>query len=134
MSKKLTKSEQEFLVSLITDKIVSERNSKLKEHIQNDPKYLEFKKRVEEVQSLSLQLDEDCKKLDKQFCEKLGMDSSKWDDRSLILNCNYNVEVKIGSVSSYSVKRQVEQKVMYEQVVLGGISEDFINRIVSELS
>ena len=134
MSKKLTKSEQEFLVSLITDKIVSERNSKLKELIQNDPKYLEFKKRVEEVQSLSLQLDEDCKKLDKQFCEKLGMDSSKWDDRSLILNCNYNVEVKIGSVSSYSVKRQVEQKVMYEQVVLGGISEDFINRIVSELS
>jgi len=133
MSKKLTKSEQEFLVELISKKIVEKKSARLKEVVENNPKYIELQKRAEELQVLGKQLDKDCDELDKELCEELGM-SGGWDNHPLNLSCNYNVTLGVHSVSSYKTRQDVQEKLMYEQIVLGGISENFIDKIVEELS
>jgi hypothetical protein len=120
--KKLTKSEQEFLVELITNKIVEKKQQETNRVIEKDPIFIEFKKRVDEINSLREKLSDDYSQLDKEFRTNVSF------------FCNYNVQFDVRSVDSYSVKKQVEKKVMFEQVVLGGISEDFIDKIVNELS
>ena len=122
MSKKLTKSELEFLVELITNKVVEKKQRETNQVVEKDPIFIEFKKRVDEINSLRERLNDDYSQLDKEFRTNIS------------LFCNYNVQFDVRSVDSYSVKKQVEKKLMYEQVVLGGISEDFINKLVSELS
>ena len=122
MSKKLTKSELEFLVELITNKVVEKKQRETNQVVEKDPIFIEFKKRVDEINSLREKLNDDYSQLDKEFRTNIS------------LFCNYNVQFDVRSVDSYSVKKQVEKKLMYEQVVLGGISEDFINKLVSELS
>ena len=121
MSKKLTKSELEFLVELITNKVVEKKQRETNQVVEKDPIFIEFKKRVDEINSLREKLNDDYSQLDKEFRTNIS------------LFCNYNVQFDVRSVDSYSVKKQVEKKLMYEQVVLGGISEDFINKLVSEL-
>ena len=120
--KKLTKSELEFLVDLITNKIVEKKQQERNQVVENDPIFIEFKKRVDGLNSLIEKLSDDYSQFDKEFRSKISF----WS--------NYNVKFQVCSVDSYEVKRQVEKKVMYEQVVLGGISEDFIDKIVKELS
>ena len=122
MSKKLTKSELEFLVELITNKVVEKKQRETNQVVEKDPIFIEFKKRVDEINSLREKLNDDYSQLDKEFRTNISF------------FCNYNVQFDVRSVDSYSVKKQVEKKLMYEQVVLGGIGEDFINKLVSELS
>ncbi len=122
MSKKLTKSELEFLVDLITNKIVEKKQQETNQVVENDPIFIEFKKRVDEINSLREKLSDDYSQLDKEFRTNTSF------------FCNYTVQFDVRSVDSYSVRRQVEKKVMFEQVVLGGIGEDFVEKLVEELS
>ena len=122
MSKKLTKSELEFLVKVITEKIVEKKQQELNRVVENDPTFIEFKKRVDEINSLREKLTDDYKKLDKELCSNISF------------FCNYNVEFKPSSITSYEIQRKVEQKVMYQQIVLEGIGEDLIEKLVKELS
>jgi hypothetical protein len=133
MSKKLTIAEKDFLVDLISNKIADKKKQQIREVVEKNPTYLELQKRVDHINSLRDQLREDYEKLEKELCDELGM-SGGYGDRPTKLDCSYKVELKVDSISSYDVSRKVREKVMYEQVVLGGISEDFVTKIVNELS
>jgi len=122
MSKKLTKSELEFLVQVITNKIVEKKQQEVNKVVENDPIFIEFKKRVDEINSLREKLNEDFYQLDKEVRSNISF------------FCNYNVQFEVSSVSSFQIGREVERKLMYEQVVLGGIGEGFIEKLVEELS
>jgi len=122
MSKKLTKSELEFLVQVITNKIVEKKQQEVNKVVENDPIFIEFKKRVDEINSLREKLSEDFYQLDKEVRSNISF------------FCNYNVQFEVSSVSSFQIEREVERKLMYEQVVLGGIGEGFIEKLVEELS
>ena len=122
MSKKLTKSELEFLVQVITNKIVEKKQQEVNKVVENDPIFIEFKKRVDEINSLREKLNEDFCQLDKEVRSNISF------------FCNYNVQFEVSSVSSFQIEREVERKLMYEQVVLGGIGEGFIEKLVEELS
>lgn len=132
MSKKLTKSEQQFLVKVISNKIVEKKNKQLQDAVSKNEEYIDLSKRVEQVQSLLKQLDVDFEVLNKKLCTELGM-SGGYGDNAISLNCSTFAELRICGVSSYTLCDRVEEKLMYEQVVLGGISEDFISRLVEEL-
>jgi hypothetical protein len=133
MSKKLTRSEQEFLVGLISKKVVDKKKQQVSQVVEKNPTYLELQKRVDEINSLKQQLKEDYEELEKELCNELGM-SGGYNDCPTRLDCSYKVELKVYDPSTYDINRLVQEKLMYEQVVLGGISEDFINKLVSELS
>jgi hypothetical protein len=120
--KKLTKSEQEFLVELITNKIVEKKQQERNQVVENDPIFIEFKKRVDGLNSLREKLSDDYSQFNKEFRSKISF------------FCNYNVQFQVCSVDSYQIRKDVEKKLLYEQIVLGGISEDFIDKIVNELS
>jgi len=122
MSKKLTKSELEFLVQVITNKIVEKKQQEVNKVVENDPIFIKFKKRVDEINSLREKLSEDFYQLDKEVRSNISF------------FCNYNVQFEVSSVSSFQIEREVERKLMYEQVVLGGIGEGFIEKLVEELS
>jgi len=133
MSKKLTKSEQEFLVGLISKKVVEKKKQQVSQVVDNNSTYLELQKRVDEINSLTNQLKQDYEKLEKELCEELGMGGG-YGDCPTRLDTSYKVVLKVCDPSTYDINRLVQEKLMYEQVVLGGISEDFINKLVSELS
>jgi len=133
MSKKLTIAEKDFLVDLISNKIADKKKQQVRDVVEKNPTYLELQKRVDHINSLRDQLRDDYEKLEKELCDELGM-SGGYGDRPTKLDCSYKVELKVDSISSYDVSRKVREKVMYEQVVLGGISEDFVTKIVNELS
>ena len=133
MSKKLTKSEQEFLVGLISKKVVEKKKQQVSQVVDKNSTYLELQKRVDEINSLTNQLKQDYEKLKKELCEELGM-SGCYGDCPTTLDTSYKVVLKVCDPSTYDINRLVQEKLMYEQVVLGGISEDFINKLVSELS
>ena len=133
MSKKLTKSEQEFLVNLISKKIANKKEQQVSQVVETNPTYLELQKRVDEINSLRERLKEDYEKLEKELCKELGM-SGGYGDCPTRLDCNYKVELTVRSISSYDISTKVQERLMYEQVVLGGISEDFVNKLVEELS
>jgi hypothetical protein len=133
MSKKLTKSEQEFLVKVISKKIAEKRNKQVQTVVSENQEYIDLSNRAEQIESLLTQLNEDFKVLNKKLCTELGM-SGGYGENPISLNGNSYVELKICGVSNYLLHDKVEEKLMYEQVVLGGISEDFINRVVEELS
>ena len=120
--KKLTKSEQEFLVELITNKIVEKKQKELNEKVSNDPTFIEFKRKVDELNNMRDKLGEEYKLFDKEL----------YDNTSLY--SNYKVEFKVSTIETYSIRKQIEQKIMYDQVILGGIGEDFIEKVVNELS
>ena len=120
--KKLTKSEQGFLVNLITDKIVEKKQKQLDEIVNSNSSYLEFKKRVDEMNILKDKLFTDFKQVKEQL-----------DFTVNLFSCS-KVDFRVDSICSYTIKREVEKKVMYEQIVLGGISENLIDKIVNELS
>ncbi len=122
MSKKLTKSELEFLVNLITNKIVEKKQQERNQVVENDPIFIEFKKRVDGLNSLREKLSDDYSQFNKEFRSKLSF------------FCNYNVQFQVDSVDSYEIRKDVEKKLLYEQIVLGGIGEDLIDKIVNELS
>ena len=122
MSKKLTKSELEFLVDLITNKIVEKKQQERNQVVENDPIFIEFKKRVDGLNSLREKLNDDYSQFNKEFRSKISF------------FCNYNVEFQVCEIDSYQIKKHVEKKLLYEQIVLGGIGEDLIDRIVNELS
>ena len=133
MSKKLTKSEQEFLVGLISKKVVEKKKQQVSQVVDKNSTYLELQKRVDEINSLTNQLKQDYEKLKKELCEELGM-SGCYGDCPTTLDTSYKVVLKVCDPSTYDINRLVQEKLMYEQVVLGGIGEDFINKLVSELS
>ena len=133
MSKKLTVAERNFLVDLISKKIVEKKKQQVSEVVEKNPTYLELQSRVDYINSLRDQLKQDFEKLEKELCSELGM-SGEYGDRPMNLDRSYDIELKVATVSSYEVSRKVQEKVMYEQVVLGGISEDFVSKIVDELS
>jgi len=120
--KKLNKSEQEFLVNLITDKIVEKKQKQLEEIVNNNSTYVEFKKRVEEMNILRDKLFTDFKQIKEQLDFKVNL-----------FGCS-KVDFIGDSICSYTIQKEVEKKVMYEQIVLGGISENLIDKIVNELS
>ena len=61
--------------------------------------------------------------------------TKEWKFKELIfLLDNYKIELKVSTVETYSIRKQIEQKIMYDQVILGGIGEDFIEKVVNELS
>jgi hypothetical protein len=122
MSKKLTKSELEFLVDLITNKIVEKKQQERNQVVENDPIFIEFMKKVDGLNSLREKLSDDYHELNKEFRSKISF------------FCNYNVQFQICSVDSYQIRKDVEKKLLYEQIVLGGIGEDLIDKIVNELS
>ena len=133
MSKKLTVAERNFLVDLISKKIVEKKKQQVSEVVEKNPTYLELQSRVDHINSLKAQLKQDFEKLEKELCSELGM-SGKYGDRPINLERGYDVTLEVATISSYDVSRKVQEKVMYEQVVLGGISEDFVSKIVNELS
>ena len=133
MSKKLTKSEQEFLVNLISNKIIEKKYQQLRDVVEKNTTFIELQKRADEINSLRKQLKEDSKQLQKELCEELGM-SGGYGDCPINCDVNYDSSVKVGSLNVYDVHRIVQEKLMYEQIVLGGISEDLVNRLVQELS
>ena len=133
MSKKLTKSEQEFLVKVISKKIAEKRNKQVRTVVSENQEYADLLKRAEQVQSIITQLQVDFELLNKKLCTELGM-SGGYGENPISLNCSSFVGLSICGVSDYLLREKVEEKLMYEQVVLGGISEDFINRVVGELS
>ena len=120
--KKLTKSEQEFLVGLIVEKIGEKKQKQLNEKVLNDPTFIEFKRKVDELNTRRDELNEEYKLFDKEL----------YDNTSLY--SNYKIELKVSTVETYSIRKQIEQKIMYDQVILGGIGEDFIEKVVNELS
>ena len=120
--KKLNKSEQEFLVNLITDKIVEKKQKQLDEIVNSNSSYVEFKKRVDEMNILRDNLFIDFEQLKKQL-----------DFRVNLYSCS-KVDFRVDSICYYTIRKEVEKKVMYEQIVLGGISENLIDKIVEELS
>ena len=122
MSKKLTKSELEFLVDLITNKIVEKKQQERNQVVENDPIFIEFKKRVDGLNSLREKLSDDYSQFNEEFRSKISF------------FCNYNIQFQVCSVDSYFIRKDVEKKLLYEQIVLGGIGEDLIDRIVNELS
>lgn len=132
MSKKLTKSEQEFLVGLISKKVVEKKKQQVSQVVDKNSTYLELQKRVDKINSLTNQLKQDYEKLEKELCEELGM-SGCYGDCPTRLDTSNKVVLKVCDPSIYDINRLVQEKLMYEQVVLGGISEDFINKLVSEL-
>lgn len=133
MSKKLTKSEQEFLVNLISNKIIEKKYQQLRDVVENNPTFIELQKRADEINSLRKQLEEDSKQLQKELCEELGMKGG-YGDCPINCDVNYDSSVKVGCLDVYNVRNVVQEKLMYEQIVLGGISEDLVSRLVEELS
>ena len=122
MSKKLTKSELEFLVDLITNKIVEKKQQERNQVVENDPIFIEFMKKVDGLNSLREKLSDDYSQFNKEFRSKISF------------FCNYNVEFQVCEIDSYQIRKDVEKKLLYEQIVLGGIGEDLIDKIVNELS
>ena len=133
MSKKLTKSEQEFLVELISNKIVEKKRQRVIQTVEKNPTFIELQKKVDQINSLKKQLREDCGKLTEQLCTELGM-SGKYGDNPINNNVGYDCSVEVSSLNTYDIKRTVQEKLMYEQIVLGGVSEDLINKLVDQLS
>lgn len=133
MSKKLTVAEREFLTDLISKKIAEKKTQQVKSEVEKNPAYIELQKRVEQIQVLNEQLKQDFKQLNDELCTQLGM-TGRYNDSPIILNDNHNVSLKTCTFSTYDVRSKVQEKVMYSQVVLGGISEDFVDKLVVELS
>ena len=67
MSKKLTKSEQEFLVGLISKKVVEKKKQQVSQVVDNNSTYLELQKRVDEINSLTNQLKQDYENEKKRY-------------------------------------------------------------------
>ena len=107
MSKKLTKSEQEFLVELISNKIVEKKNQRIKEVVEKNPTFIELQKKVDQINFLREQLREDCDELTKQLCTELDM-SGKYGDNPINCNVNYDCSVNVSSLSIYDIKRTVQ--------------------------
>ena len=120
--KKLTITEKEFLVNLIVEKIEEKKQKEVNEKILNNPTFIEFKGKVDELNTRREELSKEYKLFDKEL----------YDNTSLF--CNYEIEFKVSTIETYTIKRQIEQKIMYNQVILGGIGEDFIEKVVNELS
>ena len=131
--KKLTKSEQEFLVNLITKKIAEKRSKQIKDLVSPNPKFIELQERVDNLILLSKQIDKDVNELNKEFCKELGL-SGGYDETCINLASNYKPELRICGVSAYTVSSKVQERIMYEQIVLGGVSEDLVSKLVEELS
>jgi|Laugrespbdmm15sd_2_1035082.scaffolds.fasta_scaffold139961_2 hypothetical protein len=133
MSKKLTVREQEFLVSLITKKIAEKRSKQIKDLVSTNPKFIELQERVDKYVSLCEDLDREVNELNKEFCKELGL-SGGYDETCINLSSNYKPDLRICGVSAYMVGSKVQERLMYEQIVLGGVSEDLVSRLVEELS
>ena len=133
MSKKLTVKEQEFLVTLITRKIAEKRSKQIKDLVSTNSKFIELQKRVAKLILLSEQIDKDVDELDKEFCKELGL-SGGYDETCINLASNYKPDLRICGVSAYKVSSKVQERLMYDQVILGGISEDFVSKLVEELA
>jgi len=133
MSKKLTIAERDFLAQVITDKIVEKKQQVIKQAVESNPAYIELQKLVEHANSIIVQIEKDYENLKQQLCEELGM-SGGYGDIPLSRSGMSTMCVKVGSVSEYGVRKKVQEKIMYEQVLLGGIGEDFVEKLVEELS
>lgn len=133
MSKKLTVREQEFLVNLITKKIVEKRSEQIKDLVSTNPKFIKLQERVDNLILLSKQIDKDVDELNKEFCKELGL-SGGYDETCINLGSNYKPDLRICGVSAYMVSSKVQERLMYEQIVLGGVSEDLVSKLVEELS
>ena len=131
--KKLTKSEQEFLVNLITKKIAQKRSKQIEDLVSPNPKFIELQEKVNNYISLCKDLDREVDELNKEFCKELGL-SGGYDETCISLVSNYRPELRICGVSAYTVSNKVQERIMYEQIVLGGVSEDLVSKLVEELS
>lgn len=132
MSKKLTVAEREFLTDLISKRIAEKKTQQVKSKVEENPAYIELQKRAEEIQNLSKQLRKDYEKINEEVCTQLGM-TGRYGDCPILLT-NQDVSLRTCTFSPYDMRSKIQEKIMYNQVILGGISEDFVDKLVAELS
>jgi hypothetical protein len=133
MSKKLTIAERDFLAQVITDKIVEKKQQALNQAVESNPAYIALQKLVEHANSIIVQIEKDYENLKQQLCEELGMSGGYSD--SPLSGCGIStMSINVGSVCSYTVRKKVNEKIMYEQVLLGGVGEDFVDKVVEQFN